>query len=88
MAVVLKKAKEIATEPLDVGEGKLSLDDVIAQADIAPVSAGACKRTYLYLHDRVVREHVPLVRDRLRLCRGRIACCRSPDQRWMDDRLR
>jgi ethanolamine utilization protein EutQ (cupin superfamily) len=43
MAVVLKKAKEIATEPLDVGEGKLSLVDVIAQADSAPVSAGVCE---------------------------------------------
>ena len=32
MAVVLKKSKEIVTEPLDVGEGKLSLVDVIAQA--------------------------------------------------------
>src|SRR5256885_4152867 len=33
MAVVLKKAKEIATEPLDAGEGKLSLVDVIAQPE-------------------------------------------------------
>lgn len=40
MAVVLKKAKEIATEPFDAGDGKLSLVDVIAQAEQAPVSAG------------------------------------------------
>src|SRR2546427_13304306 len=43
MAVVLKKAKEIATEPLDAGEGKLSLVDVIAQPEQAPVSAGICE---------------------------------------------
>jgi len=43
MAVVLKKAHEIATEPLDVGDGKLSLVDVIAQPEQAPVSAGICE---------------------------------------------
>jgi hypothetical protein len=43
VAVVLKKSKEIVTEPLDVGEGKLSLVDVIAQAEGAPVSAGVCE---------------------------------------------
>jgi hypothetical protein len=43
VAVVLKKSKEIVTEPLDVGEGKLSLVDVIAQAEGAPVSAGICE---------------------------------------------
>ena len=43
MAVVLKKANEIATEPLDVGEGKLSLVDVIARPEQAPVSAGICE---------------------------------------------
>jgi hypothetical protein len=42
VAVVLK-TKEIMTEPLDVGEGKLSLVDVIAQAEGAPVSAGICE---------------------------------------------
>jgi hypothetical protein len=42
VAVVLKKAKEIATEPFDAGEGKLSLVDVIAQPEQAPVSAGIC----------------------------------------------
>jgi len=31
MAVVFKKAKEIATEPLDAGEDKLSVVDVVAQ---------------------------------------------------------
>ncbi len=43
MAVVLKKAMEITTEPLDAGEGKLSLVDVIAQPERAPVSAGICE---------------------------------------------
>jgi ethanolamine utilization protein EutQ (cupin superfamily) len=43
VAVVLKKSKAIVTEPLDVGEGKLSLVDVIAQAEGAPVSAGICE---------------------------------------------
>jgi len=43
MAVVLKKAREIATEPFDAGEGKLSLVDVIAQPEQAPVSAGICE---------------------------------------------
>ena len=43
MAVVLKKANEIVTSPLDVGEGKLSLVDVIAQPENAPVSAGICE---------------------------------------------
>ncbi len=43
MAVVLKKAKEISTEPFDAGEGKLSLVDVIAQPERAPVSAGICE---------------------------------------------
>ena len=43
MAVVLKKSKAILTEPLDVGEGKLSLVDVIAQAEGALVSAGVCE---------------------------------------------
>ena len=42
MAVVLKKASEIATEPFDAGDGKLSLVDVIAQAEHAPVTAGIC----------------------------------------------
>lgn len=40
MAVVLKKASEFATEPFDAGDGKLSLVDVIAQPEQAPVSAG------------------------------------------------
>ena len=40
MAVVLKKASEFATEPFDAGDGKLSLVDVIAQSEKAPVSAG------------------------------------------------
>ena len=43
MAVILKKAGSIATEPLDVGDGKLSLVDVIAQGDGAPLSAGVCE---------------------------------------------
>ena len=43
MAVVLKKANGIVTEPLDVGDGKLSLVDVIAQPEQAPVSAGICE---------------------------------------------
>ncbi len=43
MAVVLKKASDIATEPFDAGEGKLSLVDVIAQPEGAPVSAGVCE---------------------------------------------
>jgi uncharacterized cupin superfamily protein len=43
VAVVLKKAKEIVTEPFDAGEGKLSLVDVIAQPEQAPVSAGICE---------------------------------------------
>ena len=43
MALVLKKANEIATEPFDAGEGKLSLVDVIAQPEGAPVSAGICE---------------------------------------------
>lgn len=40
MAVVLKKAGSIKMEPFDAGEGKLSLVDVFAQPDEAPVSAG------------------------------------------------
>jgi len=40
MAVVLKKSAQISTEPLDVGEGKMSLVDVIAQPEGAPLSAG------------------------------------------------
>jgi ethanolamine utilization protein EutQ (cupin superfamily) len=43
MAVVLKKASGIVPEPLDVGDGKLSLVDVIAQPEQAPVSAGMCE---------------------------------------------
>jgi ethanolamine utilization protein EutQ (cupin superfamily) len=43
MAIVLRKAKEFATGPLDVGDGKLSLVDVIAQPDETPVSAGICE---------------------------------------------
>lgn len=40
MAVILKKADSIQTEPLEAGAGKLSLVDIVAQADGAPVSAG------------------------------------------------
>ena len=40
MALILKKAVNFKTDPLDVGEGKLSLVDVISQADGAPFSAG------------------------------------------------
>lgn len=40
MAVVLKKADSIQTQPFDAGEGRLSLVDVVAKADGAPVSAG------------------------------------------------
>ena len=40
MALVIKKNADIQTEPLDVGDGKLNLVDVFAQADGAPVSAG------------------------------------------------
>lgn len=40
MALILKKAVNFKTDPLDVGEGKLSLVDVISQADSAPFSAG------------------------------------------------
>jgi ethanolamine utilization protein EutQ (cupin superfamily) len=43
MAVVLKKASEFATEPFDAGDGKLSLVDVIAQPEQAPVSAGVAE---------------------------------------------
>lgn len=40
MAVVMKKASELRTEPFDAGEGKLNLVDVIAQPEQAPISAG------------------------------------------------
>jgi len=40
MAIILKKASEIRTEPFDTGEGRLSLVDVIAQPEGAPLSAG------------------------------------------------
>ncbi|MEO6942860.1 MAG: cupin domain-containing protein [Terrimesophilobacter sp.] len=40
MALILKKASQFATEPLDVGEGKLSLVDVISQTESAPFSGG------------------------------------------------
>lgn len=43
MAMVLVKASEIATEPFDAGDGRLSLVDVIAQPQEAPVSAGVCE---------------------------------------------
>src|SRR5437870_13694644 len=43
MAVMLKKAQGIVTEPLDVGDGKFSLVDVIAPPEQAPVSAGICE---------------------------------------------
>jgi ethanolamine utilization protein EutQ (cupin superfamily) len=43
VALVLKKSANIGTEPLDVGEGRLSLVDVIARPEGAPVSAGVCE---------------------------------------------
>jgi ethanolamine utilization protein EutQ (cupin superfamily) len=43
MAVIVKKASDFKTEPLDVGEGKLSLVDVVSQVDNAPFSAGVAE---------------------------------------------
>jgi ethanolamine utilization protein EutQ (cupin superfamily) len=43
MAVILKKASDFTTAPLDVGDGKLSLVDVVSQADSAPFSAGVAE---------------------------------------------
>jgi ethanolamine utilization protein EutQ (cupin superfamily) len=43
MHVVLKRAREIQTEPFDAGDGKLSLVDVIAQPEMAPFSAGVAE---------------------------------------------
>lgn len=43
MAVVLKKAERIKTEPFDADGGRLNLVDIISQADQAPVSAGVAE---------------------------------------------
>lgn len=43
MAVVLRKAGQIQTEPFDAGEGKLNLVDVVARPEGAPLSAGICE---------------------------------------------
>lgn len=43
MAVVLRKASEIRTEPFEAGEGRLSLTDVVSQPEGAPVSAGVAE---------------------------------------------
>lgn len=40
MALILKKAADIHTEPLDVGDGRLNLVDAIAQPEGAPVTGG------------------------------------------------
>ncbi|CAN5477982.1 hypothetical protein BH09ACT4_BH09ACT4_25280 [soil metagenome] len=38
--LILKKSADVVTEPLDVGEGRLSLVDAIAQPEGAPFSGG------------------------------------------------
>jgi ethanolamine utilization protein EutQ (cupin superfamily) len=44
MEMVLKKAADIHTEPLeDIGEGKLNIVDVVAQPEGAPYSGGICE---------------------------------------------
>ena len=43
MALVLKKSAGIATEALDVGEGRMSLVDVVARPEGAPVTAGVAE---------------------------------------------
>jgi ethanolamine utilization protein EutQ (cupin superfamily) len=40
MDLVLKKAKEIVTEPLEAGDTKINLVDMIGGAENAPVQAG------------------------------------------------
>lgn len=40
MLVLLNKSTDIKAEPLDVGEGKFHLVDVVSQTQGAPVSAG------------------------------------------------
>lgn len=43
MIMFLNKASDIKPEPLEVGEGKFNLVDLVSQAQQAPVSAGVAE---------------------------------------------